>query len=125
MTETILPSRCPRCRRALLGAERWCIVHGEFNDLLPHVETHSLSFFAPSRAPLSARKTLEAKPARKVLPALVQPCTVYEAHRWSIGEPDGPVAMGRCECGATREFYNAHPDDREGTEWGRRHGRRG
>lgn len=124
MTEFV-SSRCPKCRRVLLGAERWCIVHGTFNDLLPvGVASETLADYH-SVAPLSARKTLEAKPPRKVLSTVAPRCTRFDAHRWSIAEPDGPVATGQCECGATREFYNAHPDDREGTEWGRRHGRRG
>lgn len=36
------------------------------------------------------------------------PLTVPDhAHRWRIGEPAGPVSLGRCaQCGIEREFRN-------------------
>lgn len=27
-------------------------------------------------------------------------------HRWRIEEPNGPISVGRCTCGAQKEFKN-------------------
>lgn len=29
-------------------------------------------------------------------------------HRWKIEAPDGPFSIGRCDCGATKDFANSH-----------------
>ncbi len=35
------------------------------------------------------------------------------AHHWRIGAQHGPSSVGRCECGATREFANGWRADRD------------
>ena len=27
-------------------------------------------------------------------------------HRWRIEEPDGPMSLGRCDCGVEKQFKN-------------------
>lgn len=39
------------------------------------------------------------------------------AHAWVIDSPNGPVSVGRCGCGAVREFSNVFDDKLPGRSW--------
>lgn len=36
-------------------------------------------------------------------------------HRWRIATPNGPQSEGTCECGSTRQFWNAQEEDQAST----------
>ena len=40
-------------------------------------------------------------------------------HHWTIEAPNGPMSMGRCSCGETKEFRNSSED----SIWDRTEGR--
>lgn len=63
----------------------------------------------------ATRKRAPARRKRAAAPAEGK----QHIHHWLIAPPNGPVSVGECSCGATREFRNSTDD----SIWDRTEGR--